>query len=415
MAYFWQRLFIDFFEMDKINLTKKKMLFIGLLYMWIHFMILIFFVSTSATHKIVLLCAWAVNMFTIYLLCRKTNITNAVYLLTVAWLLNVTNTAWHTGGIYSTAMLWQILLIFILVAYLNRLAGVWATFYTIINYGVFFYLQYSGLKDFKAAIVYNPPYYELISVSSLYVIILCCLFFIFTEENLNQIWKKEKEVKIDSLEVQLERKMQEIGVLRKKIASDFHDEMGNKLASIRLLSENLSIKSEQHKLEQKELLKTLQIIEKRSKELFEGTKDFIWSEGTISDKIIDFFDYIREFAEKFLNELDINISSHYDISDDIGLKINPSITRQLIFVLKEIITNTAKHSTANQVIMNFCIQHNHQLLITIIDNGIGFDISNAKQNGLKNIEQRLFKIGAAYICNSNNEGTKYQIFVNLGE
>lgn len=408
----WKNIFIDYSEMNTINLTKKKVIFIGLIYMWIHFSILIFFVSTNSLHKIILCIAWIINMFTIYLLCRKNGIKIAVNLMSAAWLLNVTNTAWNTGGIYSPSMIWQVLLIFILATYLDRKASFWATIYVIFNYVFFFYIHYSGIKNFKESIVYNPAFFELTSISSLYIIILLCLFFIFTEENFNQIWKKEKEIKIDILEVELDKKMNEIGVLRNKIARDFHDEMGNKLASIRLLSENLSLKSENNILENDDLLKTLNIIEKSSKELFEGTKDFIWSVGTKSDSVQDFFDYIREFAEKFLNELDLNLNTKIEISKDFSKKIDPSSTRQLIFVIKEIITNTAKHSKATNVEMNFTIDDKN-LIIKVLDDGIGFDVLKPKLRGLKNIEYRLNRINAKFVCSSSELGTHYEINLPL--
>ncbi|TAF73961.1 MAG: hypothetical protein EAZ53_10730 [Bacteroidetes bacterium] len=408
----WKTVFVDFQEMDALNLTKKKTLFIGLLYMWIHFMILIFFISTNPTHKTILCIAWAVNMFNIYLLCRKKGFLLAARLLAIAWVLNVTNTAWNTGGIYSTSMLWQVLIIFILAAYLDRKAALWVTFYIIATYIVFFYIQYTGIRNFKLEVLKNPPYFELISVTSLYIVILCSLFFIFTEENFNRSWKKEKEVKIDTLQIELDKKMQEIGVLRNKIARDFHDEMGNKLASIRLLSENLAVKSEKQILENEDLMQTLFTIERTSKELFDGTKDFIWSVGTKSDNVHDFFDYIREFSEKFLNDLDINLHAINHIDKNHIQKIDPTITRQLIFVLKEIITNAAKHAATNTVELSFSIDNSH-LIIKVVDYGKGFDISKTQTRGLKNIAFRMNRIQSEYKCVSNSSGTTYILSILL--
>lgn len=414
MKSIWAKLFIDYPEMDALNLTKKKTLLVGLLYMWIHFSITIFFVSTTPVHKTILSIAWVVNVFNIYLLCRKSGVLITVRLLTVAWLLNVTNTAWNTGGIYSTSMLWQVMFIFLLATYLDRKAALWATVYVIFTYVVFFYLQYSGIKNFKTEILKNPPYYELISVASLFVVIICALFFIFTEDNFNRTWKKEKEVKIDTLEVELNKKMQEIGVLRNKIARDFHDEMGNKLASIRLLSENLTIKSEKQILETEDLLDTLLIIQKNSKELFDGTKDFIWSVGSNSEKVVEFYEYVRDFAEKFLNDLDINLNSKFEIPDEKNLKIDPASSRQLIFVAKEIITNAAKHANAKQVNMFFEFLDN-KLKITISDDGTGFDTQKPKSRGLKNIDYRLQRIKATYFSESSPKGTFFEIYFPISD
>jgi signal transduction histidine kinase len=410
---FWQLIFAHYAEMDSVMIAKKKILFIGLVYMWVHFSIAIFFLNTSQAHKMTLFVAWVANIFTIYLLCRKKGITVAVYVLSISWLVNVTSTAWRTGGIYSTGMIWQLLLIFILLTYLDRKAGVWATVYVILNYAVFFYLQYAGIKNFRAEVQLNPPYYELISITSLYLILTFAIVYVYTQDNFDQAWKTEKEVKIDELQVELDRRMSELGMLRNNIARDFHDEMGNKLASIRLLSENIALKSDKNLLEKADMLDSLHIIETRSKELFEGTKDFIWSIGTNSDNILSFFDYIRGFSEKFLNELDINFDSNYSIPAETTEKIAPDSARQLIFVLKEIVTNAAKHSKATNVHLKFTIE-NSQLIITISDNGLGFDTNLSRSNGLLNIELRLNKIDATFKLNSSADlGTHYTIFTPL--
>lgn len=406
----WARLFIDYSEMDKPDLTKKKILLLGLIYMWIHFIILIFFVSTNQMHKIILSLAWAVNMLNVYLLCRKKGVFIAARLLTIAWILNVTNTAWNTGGIYSTAMLWQIMIIFILAAYLDRKAALWVTLYVICTYIFFFYVQFNEIVNFKTLILKNPPYYELISVGSLFVVILFSLYFVFTDENFNRAWKKEKEVKIDTLQVELDKKLAEIGVLKNNIARDFHDEMGNKLASIRLLSENLAIKSEKEILDNNDLLESLLIIEKNAKELFEGTKDFIWTISNHSENIKDFFEYVRSFSEDFLTQFDIDLTIKHQF--DLSQTLDSTISRQFIFIIKEIMTNVVKHAAATTVEMGFLAFEN-SLQLTVSDNGKGFDTSKQKSRGLKNIAYRANKVSSTFTCISTQAGTTYTFLLPL--
>lgn len=62
--------------------------------------------------------------------------------------------------------------------------------------------------------------------------------------------------------------------LRLMMAQDFHDEMGNKLASIIVLVSTLQLLI---KNKTKDVQKSLVRIENSSKQLFDGTKSFIWS------------------------------------------------------------------------------------------------------------------------------------------
>lgn len=83
---------------------------------------------------------------------------------------------------------------------------------------------------------------------------------------------------------------------------------------------------------------------------------------------------------------------------------------QLLRVLQEFVSNTIKHGKASQVVITFR-RLTASSLITLIDNGIGFDIESIVQgNGLNNIAFRLESIGAHYIYESTpHSGTQLKI------
>ena len=83
-----------------------------------------------------------------------------------------------------------------------------------------------------------------------------------------------------------------------------------------------------------------------------------------------------------------------------------------MLVCKEIMTNAAKHAECSEV--NFEIKINDNVAeIHIADNGKGFDVNTISKRGLNNIEKRLSSINAKYLIDSNNQGSKFTIIIDL--
>ncbi|HLG38751.1 MAG TPA: ATP-binding protein, partial [Chitinophagaceae bacterium] len=62
--------------------------------------------------------------------------------------------------------------------------------------------------------------------------------------------------------------------------------------------------------------------------------------------------------------------------------------RDLYMIFKEVVNNLAKHSKASQVIIKVLLQ-DKLLLMTVSDNGVGFDTAAPLiNNGLKNMQER---------------------------
>jgi len=83
---------------------------------------------------------------------------------------------------------------------------------------------------------------------------------------------------------------------------------------------------------------------------------------------------------------------------------------QLLRVIQEFVSNSIKHGKASQVKISF-ENVNESVVVTIIDDGIGFDIKSIVHgNGLDNIAFRLEAIGAKYLYESiPKTGTKLKI------
>lgn len=86
---------------------------------------------------------------------------------------------------------------------------------------------------------------------------------------------------------------------------------------------------------------------------------------------------------------------------------------QLFRILQEVLQNALKHANAKNI--NIFFEDEHQLLITIEDDGTGFEIEQTQNNsyGLSNIKERVKEIGYDVQINSEpTRGTKIIILQN---
>lgn len=150
--------------------------------------------------------------------------------------------------------------------------------------------------------------------------------------------------------------------MRVRISSDLHDDVGSLLAGLTMQTELLEItatKSRQPKLKR---------ISELSRSAMSRMRDTVWAIDARKDKLKNLLDRIREHASETL-ELK-NIAFELTIKDLAFEKNVPTQIRQNLYLIcKEAITNTAKHSTGNQLKIQFSKHQRKGILLTIHDNG----------------------------------------------
>lgn len=173
--------------------------------------------------------------------------------------------------------------------------------------------------------------------------------------------------------------------LRKEIGSDFHDEIGNKLARIinyvGLLKLNRDNRTE-----------LLNKTEETTKYLLSGTKDFLWSIDPVNDNVDSLQVHIRDFAAQVLTEKEIEFRMFTNVDQTINLPFG--FTRQVNLIFKEAITNVFKHAKATAV--DLSVHHEgHVVVIQLKDNGAGFSqsLQRPQGQGLENMYARAKLIG----------------------
>lgn len=256
-----------------------------------------------------------------------------------------------------------------------------------------------GLSDWKinspqSFSIYHP-WYERPWFITFLVIITSILLLVIISLKLEQSKAKNSFLKATLHERELLKK--ELANVHKNIAQDFHDELGNKIASISVLSNLMSKKMKENTKEFKQIKK----INRDSNSLYSGMRDFIWSLDQNSNELDHVFCYLKDFGEDLFSNSDITFYvENLDISRQISLPYYWS--KQLIFIFKEAMTNCIKHSKATEAVLHLNIQDNI-LIISLHDNGIGCTIESLKRkNGLVNMTERAKKINSVLDIKNEN-------------
>jgi signal transduction histidine kinase/ligand-binding sensor domain-containing protein len=197
-------------------------------------------------------------------------------------------------------------------------------------------------------------------------------------------------------------RMKELEGLRKEIARDFHDEMGNQLTRIINYVSLLKLNAAQSNGNghHNDLYAK---VEESAKFLYTGTRDFIWSIDPVNDELSKLFIHIRDFGEKLFEEKNIQFRAYDQIKERVKLPNGYSREANLIF--KEAMTNAFKHSEASNVTLTLK-RAKDRFQIIFEDDGKGFQLGQQeKSNGLKNIRERAKRIGAVLrIHTEENQG-----------
>ncbi len=203
--------------------------------------------------------------------------------------------------------------------------------------------------------------------------------------------------------IEIERiRHQEQEHLRKEIARDFHDEMGNQLTRIINYISLMKLSQNGHAVE------FYNKVESAAKYLYTGTRDFIWSIDPINDELSKLFFHIRDFGEKLFEEKGIHFRAFNELKEKIQLPYG--FSREANLIMKEAMTNTFNHSQAANV--SFALKKTSEgFEMELEDDGIGFSPDALdKTNGLANMRARTARIKLKLkIVSQVNQGTQVRL------
>jgi signal transduction histidine kinase/ligand-binding sensor domain-containing protein len=199
--------------------------------------------------------------------------------------------------------------------------------------------------------------------------------------------------------------------IRRQTAEDFHDDIGNKLTRIVILTDILDRKSKSKSGELKSLINQ---IRENAANLYADAKDILWALDPQSDNLHEVIQRIKDFAIDLFSNTDIELTfNDFDLYCRKPLPLE--FSRNLSMIFKELLNNILKHANATQVTLSATYIQN-EVEIVLIDNGKGFvEAKQTHGRGLPNIKIRAERInGVITIDSKPGRGTKTTLRFKLG-
>jgi signal transduction histidine kinase len=195
--------------------------------------------------------------------------------------------------------------------------------------------------------------------------------------------------------------------LRKRIASDLHDDIGSNLGSISLIAR--SARKDLVRLHgPEEIAEDLGEVESIARESSLAMRDIVWLLERRQDSIGDLVQRMRETASRLLREISYTLECQ---SSKTAAKLSLDGKRHLFLFYKEAIHNVLKHSQANHVSIR--LWDEDKLALEILDNGIGLPMTEGSSPAsVHKLEDRARVLeGHLQIESSNETGTQIRLLV----
>lgn len=194
-----------------------------------------------------------------------------------------------------------------------------------------------------------------------------------------------------------ERAEAALSKIRQDIARDYHDELGNHLASITVLS---SMAKKKYLTKQEDIPKVLDKISKSSKQLHVITKDFLWSIEGKWHYLDELIVYLADKGNAFFEPLGIDFECPLVTEKEAHIKLPISVGRNVLLIFKEAMTNVGKYAEAKHVKLEL-EHHPDRWVLSLSNDGKIVDLKEKENSrGLGNMKVRAQKIGADLLLRS---------------
>ena len=198
----------------------------------------------------------------------------------------------------------------------------------------------------------------------------------------------ERRRAADALRRSGEDRLAELERVRRRIATDLHDDLGSSLTRISLLSEVVRRQVEGDA----SLVGRLASIADLSRELVDAMSDVVWAINPSKDHLSDLSERMRHFVSDVCTARQINLRFQTPSAES-NLAVGANIRREVFLLFKEAVSNMVRHSECSDAELEFRIEPD-QLVLRVSDDGRGFDVSVARAgHGLRSMAQRTAALG----------------------
>ena len=261
-----------------------------------------------------------------------------------------------------------------------------------------------GIWDEKGkslAIIISPAYWKTWWFYSVLVMILSIIVYFFIKFRVRSLVKIEKI------------KFEEREKIRKKIADDFHDELGHTATQISLTASLLKNELYKQSTMAEDLIGK---ISSYSKILYDEMRTLNWELDPEKDSLYDLIVTLKNFSDSLFDKTQIALELNGDLEAFKKNKLDLEVRKQLLRIFKEGLHNILKHADGcRNVAFNIEMQSNNVLTINLKNDGRGYDTNNINYgNGINSIRRRSQSISADLdIYSEIDNGTTLSLKVKL--
>lgn len=239
-----------------------------------------------------------------------------------------------------------------------------------------------------------------------FLLFLTVLFLWIWNKNQNKLsFQKELNHKQDLKALENQQKLSISNALiegeeaeRKRVARDLHDGLGSMLSGLKMHM-NLAEKDKKESMQNINLLlnDTIKELRNISQNLMPESLLKLGLEHALKDLCVANSNTKNQIEFQYLIKK-TNLPQHYEI--------------MIYRIIQELLNNALKYANASNILVS-CSKNKDIFFITVEDNGVGFDVAEAKNNqgmGLRNVKNRVaFLAGKLEIESAANKGTSVYI------
>jgi ligand-binding sensor domain-containing protein/signal transduction histidine kinase len=237
-----------------------------------------------------------------------------------------------------------------------------------------------------------------------------CFSFALTIQRFRNTRQRERLQAEAALRQARDERLIELELVRRRIATDLHDDVGSSLTQISLLSE---VAQQRLNGQEAALSEPLSLIARLSGELVDAMSDIVWAINPKKDHLSDLSQRMRHFASDVLTmrQIELQFQSPYEEQD---VKVGANVRREVFLIFKESINNLVRHSGCSKANVEFRVEDERMVLI-LSDNGKGFDVTQKSNgHGLTSLKERCKSLGGELTIDSHTgRGTTVSLVVPL--
>ena len=260
-------------------------------------------------------------------------------------------------------------------------------------------------------ILARPPFWTLERTIILVAVLLgiLALSFVWIRLLHHEVQQRSAQLQTEVQNREQAERQHALAQERARIARDLHDDLGSSLTEISMLATT----SPSLNLPADGTAERMESIAGKSRSLVKALDEIVWVVDPERDTLASVVRYLASYVEEYLSGMKITCRVQIPNSFD-DQPVSGQARHHLFLAVKEALNNAVRHGGASEISFRVRVL-DHQLSISITDNGAGFDPSGPSSgHGLSNLRERLQQLdGRCEFQSSPGAGTTVALEVPL--